>query len=252
MTKKEFFLRMQDEKESLFPPKENYFVNHTANGKNIYFSHLPDSIQRSMRYENMHLMTGMRFENGMPVVNPYNGPLDFDVVSFTDRAQHTGIGEALHFFSYDYRFEKITWDKLEKTTYDIMKYDILIAPDFSLYTNDDVYQQINRYNTYRSRFIASYWQQCGCQVIPTASWGDVNSFRYCFDGLPEYSVIAVCGIGHSQSRAATSLWHIAIARLIEVKKPTALIVYGGKEEVSQIPVKVKYIPDFINSKLRKL
>lgn len=66
-------------------------------------------------------------------------------------------------------------------------------------------------------------------------------------------MIAVCGIGHSQSRAATSLWHIAIARLIEVKKPTALIIYGGKEEeVCQIPIRVRYIPDFINSKLRKL
>lgn len=43
-------------------------------------------------------------------------------------------------------------------------------------------------------------------------------------------MIAVCGIGHGQCKAARILWHIAIARLIEEKKPTTIIVYGGNEE----------------------
>ena len=53
MTQKEYFLRMQSEKATLFPPKENYLMTHTANGKNIYFSQLSNNIQRRMRYENI-------------------------------------------------------------------------------------------------------------------------------------------------------------------------------------------------------
>lgn len=228
-------------------------MTHTARGKNICFAQLPDSIQRRMQCENIHLMEGMRLENGVPVVAPYNGSVDFKMIPFTERAKHTGKGEALHFFMDDYRFSKQIWDRLERTTYSIMNYDVLLAPDFSLFVDDDRYQQINKHNVYRSRFVAAYWQLCGSLVIPTSSWGDANSFSYCFAGLPEHSVIAVCGIGHGQNKAATTLWHMAIARLIEEKRPTTLIVYGGKEEEAlQIPVNVKYIPDFINTKLRKL
>lgn len=253
MTQKEYLLRMQSENALLFPPKENYLMTHAANGKNIYFSKLSSNIQRRMQYENLHLMDGMKFENGIPIVAPYKGSLDFKLIPFTERSKHTGEGEALHFFLDDYKFSKLIWDKLERTTQNIIKYDVLMAPDFSLFTNEDKYHQINKQSVYRSRFITSYWQQCGCQVISTASWGDVNSFSYCFDGLPKHSVIAVCGIGHNQNKSATTLWHLAISRLIEEKEPTTLIVYGGKEEeLQQISVPVKYIPDFINSKLRKI
>lgn len=246
------FLWMHSERTFLFSPKEDYLLTHTARGRNIRFSKLPYTRQRIMRYENMHLMEGLDFVNGIPMVAPYNGPLDFKMVPFTERAKHSGEGDALHFFLHDYKFE-LVWDKLELVTHSLCKFDCLFAPDFSLYTDDDRFQQINRQNIYRSRFVAAYWQKCGYQVIPTASWGDANSFSYCFEGLPEHSVIAVCGIGHGQCKAARILWHIAIARLIEEKKPTTIIVYGGNEEDAlQIPVNVKYIPDFINTKLRKL
>lgn len=250
--KEDCFLGMQRRRTFLFSPKEDYLLTHTARGKSICFSKLPYTRQRIMRYENMHLMDGIDFVNGIPIVAPYNGQLDFAMVPFTERAKHSGVGEALHFFLYDYKFVSV-WNRLEEITHSIYNYEYLFAPDFSLYADDDRFRQINRQNVYRSRFVAAYWQKCGYQVIPTASWGDVNSFSYCFEGLPEHSVIAVCGIGHGQCKAARTLWHLAIAQLIEEKRPTTLIVYGGKEEDAlHIPVNVKYIPDFINIKLRKL
>ncbi len=254
MKKSEYLSWMQEETLPLFSPKERYWVTHTASGKNVRFAELPEREQRKKKYENMHLMTGMKFtvENKMPLVEPYTGGLDFDVVSYTDRGKHDGAGEAVHFFLYDYEISSV-WNKLERVTHSLYKYDYLFAPDFSLFVDDDRYHQLNKQDVYRSRFIAAYWQLCGYQVIPTASWGDVNSFKYCFEGLPENSVIAVCGIGHDQDNAHKTLWRVAVNRLIEMKKPTTLIVYGGKEEeYLQLPVKVKYIPDFINQHLRKL
>ncbi len=253
MTKKALLLRMQSEDMPLFPLKERYRMTHTASGKNIYFAQLPLSEQRKMRYENMHLMDGMEFtiENKIPIVASYNGNLDFDMVSYANRAKHSGKGEALHFFLDDYRISSV-WNNLERVTHSLCKYDYLFAPDFSLFTDDDRYQQVNKQDIYRSRFITAYWQQCGYQVIPTASWGDANSFKYCFEGLPENSVIAICGIGHDQDKSHNTLWRVAVHRLIEAKKPTTLVIYGGKQEdYLQLPVKVKYIPDFINQKFRQ-
>lgn len=254
MTKKELLLRMQSEDLPLLSLKERYWMTHTASGKNIYFAQLPESVQRKMRIENMHLMYGMKFtiENKMPEVASYNGNLDFKIVSYANRVKHHGIGEAMHFFLDDYRILSV-WKDLERVTHSLYKYDYLFAPDYSLFTDDDRFHNINRDSVYHSRFIAAYWQQCGYQVIPTASWGDANSFKYCFEGLPEHSVIAVCGIGHDQDKSRKTLWHIAVNRLIEEKKPTTLVIYGGKQEdYQQLPIKVKYIPDFINQHLREL
>ena len=164
-----------------------------------------------------------------------------------------------HFFAFQLRLRSISLTLIAFELSLIQggtrqkKNDYLFAPDFSLFVGDDRYQQVNKQDIYRSRFIAAYWQQCGYQVIPTASWGDANSFKYCFEGLPENSVIAVCGIGHNQDKAHKALWNVAVSRLIEEKKPTVLVIYGGKEDdYLQLPVKVKYIPDFINQHLRGL
>ena len=252
MTKKELLIRMQSGDLSLFPPKERYWMTHTASGKNIYFAQLPESVQRKMRVENAHLMYGVKFtaEYKMPEVAPYNGSLDFNLVSYVDRAKHHGKNEALHFFLDDYKFVSV-WNRLERVTHSLYKYDYLFAPDFSLFTDDDRFHNINRENVYRSRFIAAYWQNCGYQVIPTASWGDANSFKYSFEGLPEHSVIAVCGIGHDHDNSRKNLWRTAVNRLIEEKKPTILVIYGGKQEdYLLLPVKVKYIPDFISQHFR--
>ncbi len=253
ITKKGLLLRMQSEDMPLFPLKERYRMTHTASGKNIYFAKLPVSVQRKMRWENAHLMDGMDFttENKMPKVAPYNGSLEFNIVSYADRARHCGKNEAMHFFLDDYKFVSV-WNNLERVTHSLYKYDYVFAPDYSLFTDEDRFHNINRDSVYHSRFIAAYWQQCGYQVIPTASWGDANSFKYCFEGLPENSVIAICGIGHDQDKSHNTLWRVAVHRLIEAKKPTTLVIYGGKQEdYLQLPVKVKYIPDFINQKFRQ-
>lgn len=168
---------------------------------------------------------------------------------YTNCKQSNGKDTALHFFLDDYKFCKI-WDNLELITSKIQKFAYVFAPDYSLYV-DAPSKQMNIQNVYRSRFIAAYWQKCGLQVIPVASWGDANSLKYCFEGLPEKSIIAVCGIGHSFCQAADILWHHAVKQLIAQKQPTRLIVYGGKypDSLSSL-LPVTYIPDHITKNFR--
>ena len=140
-------------------------------------------------------------------------------------------------------------DKLESTTATLAKCDVIFAPDLSLYV--DAPQFINMQNVYRSRFAAAYWQSLELNVIQTASWGDANSFSYCFEGLAEHSVTAVCGIGHNHCRQAKDLWQYAIQRLVDEKSPTKLIIYGGKQEdMPHIEIPVIYLEDYITKHFR--
>lgn len=250
MTKKDFVLRMQSDDNSLLSPKDLYWQNHTASGVNVYFNQLSERDKRILRYENLHLAYGMDFVNGMPIVSPYNGSLDFKLVPYTKRNRHSGKGDAVHFFLNDYEIKSV-WNHLERTTHDLFKFDVLFAPDFSVFVNDDMFIHTNKTGIYRSRFIAAYWQRCGYNVIPVASWGDVNSLKYCFEGLPEDSVIAVGGIGHMHCSAAKRLWHYAIDQLVETKHPSTLIVYGG-DDTPSLKIPVVHFEDFITQKLRKL
>lgn len=188
---------------SLFSRKDMYLLEHTRQGRHRKLAMLPVKQRNKRIHENMHLMRGMTFTSNLqyPQLLPYTGRTDFVSVSYKERKRHSGKGEALHFFLDDYSFRDAVWCNLERTTYSICRFDYLYTPDLSLWRDlsTDFY---NRENVFRTRFIGAYWQLCGCDVIPTASWGDLSSFSYCFEGLPMHSVIAVSGMGNRRSEDA--------------------------------------------------
>ena len=47
------------------------------------------------------------------------------------------------------------------------------------------------YNTFRNRWCGAYWADIGLRVIPTVSWGNENTFDFCFLGIPKGSTVAV-------------------------------------------------------------
>lgn len=242
-----------EQETSLFTTKELYAMEHTKRGRSRKFAHIPVKQRRKMIHENMHLMPGMSFTDGLhyPQMSAYNGPTDFVTVSYQDRNRHDGQNEALHFFLDDYRFRDAVWCNLEQTTYSIAKFDYVYTPDLSMWCDlpTDFY---NKVNVYRTRFVGAYWQNCGYNVIPTASWGDLSSFCYCFEGLPMHSVIAVSGMGNRRSEDAFNRWCYGLRRLEEAKEPTLIIIYGEEVEIQGLHTPLKFVPCFIHEKLRKL
>lgn len=253
MKKTNNFKQIWTHSPSLFTKKTMYLLDHTKNGKNIILNSQPDSVKRRISCDNMHLTGNMRFteENGFPILEPYNPEcLDFDLFSYKDRNKHKEGKWAVHFFQDDYTFLKAITDNLETTTSALAKCDVVFAPDCSLYV--DMPPFINKQNVYRSRFAAAHWQICGLNVIQTASWGDANSLKYCFEGLAEHSVTAVCGIGHDHCPQARHLWQYGLKELVAKKSPTKLIVYGGKQDsIPELGIPVVYIEDFITKRFRK-
>ena len=244
---------MTKENKFIFSQKELYQMEHTESGISRRITSIPTKKRRRQIYDNMHLMEGMTFTPKLhfPQQEAYNGSIDFIAVPFTERKRYDGKNLALHFFLDDYRFRDAVWCNLEGTTFEISKYDFFLTPDLSLWKDlpTDYY---NRQNIFRSRFVGAYWQLCGLSVIPTASWGDLNSFSYCFEGLPERSVIAVSGMGNRRTSDAFNRWCYGLRRLEDSKCPTLIIVYGEEIDVPGLNTPLHFIPDFITTKLRKI
>lgn len=236
----------------LFSKKEMYLMEHNKRGRSVALARMPRLTRQKKIYENMHLMDGITFvgEKLFPQMQPYTGDVDFEVVSYIDRNAHDGKNEALHFFLDDYRFRYAVWDNLERTTQSVAKFDYLFTPDLSMWV-DLPTEFFNLLSVFRTRYIGAYWQRCGFSVIPTVSWGNANSFSYAFEGLPQHSVLAVCGVGNKHCEARLELWKYAIRRIEEDLSPIMIIVFGEYVEVSGIHTPMKFIPDFISTHFRK-
>lgn len=77
-------------------------------------------------------------------------------------------------------------------------------------------------------------------LFPTASWGSLNSFEYCFDGLPMNSVVAVCGMGNRKNINSYNQWCYGLRRLEEEKSPTLIMVYGEEIHVTGLHTPIKF------------
>lgn len=240
---------MDEEYLSLFSKKELWRMAHDARGNSYLLKTIPPIKRRKIMDDNMHLMNGMSFHNGYPMLKAYNGPTDFALVAFPDRNKVTVDNSIVHFFIDDYRFRDAMWYNLEHSAYSISKYDYVFTPDYSLWCNLPT-EHYNQKNVYRTRFVGAYLTNCGFTVIPTASWGGLQSFSYCFEGLPEESVIAVSAMGARKDQQAFDLWSYGIGRLIIEKKPTLLLIYGEEFELSGINVPVKFLPTFVSKHFR--
>lgn len=226
-------------------------MEHSKDGRLNRMNNIPQRKRRKVIYENMHLMEGMTFtsHNQFPQLDPYIGNVDFEAIPYTERRKHNGANQALHFFLDDYRFRDAIWYNLEHTTYSIRDFQYLFTPDLSLWV-DLPTDFCNKENLYRTRFVGAYWQKCGYNVIPTASWGNMDSFKYCFEGLPDNSVMAVSGMGHHHCTSAKKLWFYALRELERQKSPILILIYGKEEDIPGLTTPIKFIPCFISKRLR--
>ena len=126
----------------------------------------------------------------------------------------------LHFYVDDYQFERC-WANPNNYIDHLKKFKYVISPDFSLYADLPKAHQI--WNCYRNRLLAAFWQARGVKIIPNLSWGDESSFDWCFDGIPQNSVVAISTVG---TRGNKKAFLRGYRRMLKVLKPTQIIVYG--------------------------
>lgn len=185
---------------------------------------------RKLQVLNLHLHNGFPTEgkDGMPLLSPYNDNLPECFIPFSDR--NKGLWSCgIHCYLYDYKFE-ILWNKPSIVVPCLQKYNCVIAPDFSVFVDQP--RIINTWNIYRNRWLTSYMQSQSIHIVPSASWGNVDSFEYCFDGLPENSIIAIGHTTTGKDKSYKKLYRMGVEALVERKKPTKLLVYGAPLDFS--------------------
>ena len=120
-------------------------------------------------------------------------PGDFDdllLIGFdkTHLEDQNHLDRMVHFFLYDYRFERV-WKNPDNDIEKLSRYRAVLSPDFSIYLEMAPVMQL--YNVFRSRWCGAYWASKGLRVIPTVNWGDESTFDFCFEGIEKGSVVAV-------------------------------------------------------------
>ena len=164
-------------------------------------------------------------ENGMPIVKRCSD-IPEKIFPYKLRSRRVTLQEktGIHFFIEDYRFECL-WKYPTRSINYLKRFYCAIAPDFSLYL--DMPYPMKLWNIYRNRWISSFWSLHGINVIPCVSWAGKDSFKYCFDGLPEDSVLAISTNGIKKRSPGEKLFFLGLEELMKLN-PSKVLVYGTK------------------------
>jgi len=126
-----------------------------------------------------------------PMIRKQNIDVEkIELLSYTNTKKNDteNKNKTIHFFTYDWKFENV-YNNPEEELEKLSQYYCLLSPDFSIFTNMPLALQIE--SIFKNRWCGAYWQSKNLNVIPTVSWGDEQSFDFCFDGIEEGSIVAV-------------------------------------------------------------
>lgn len=210
----------------------------------------PNERQRTNDIYNLDLVDTENSSNNfwqMPIIKNDNYIPD-SIIGFnyakTSKEKNVGI----HFYIDDYQFERL-WNKPEDYIDILKEYKCILSPDFSLYM--DMPMPMKIWNIYRSRQIGQYYQQQGIKVIPTLSWAEKETFNFCFEGIPEGSIVSISTIGVKRNKEAMQIWKDGADELIKRIKPSTILIYGGKLDYDYGDIQVKYYENKVTEKFKK-
>lgn len=148
----------------------------------------------------------------------------------------------VHFCLDDYQFETI-WNHPNKYIKNFKGCGVICSPDFSLYSDFPLAIQI--YNHYRKHWLARFYQDRGCTVIPTIAWSDRASYDWCFDGEPERSIVAISSTGVLRDEQCLRLFKDGVRAMIERLRPTKILCFTVTDNIDKIKGMASNV-EFIN------
>lgn len=117
----------------------------------------------------------LRLVNKAHTAGPYDFPVikddptilpPEDLIGFNYAKSATNQRAGVHFFIDDYQFERV-WNRPGLYAAMLAKYDCVLTPDFSTYT--DMPTPMKLWNIYRSRAVGNYFQSQGHALSPPYS-----------------------------------------------------------------------------------
>jgi hypothetical protein len=202
-------------------------------------SYYGDERERTNKEYNLDLLNDVEHTNDfwqMPIIKN-NGFVPKDIVGFNYALSNSEKNVGIHFYVDDYQFERV-WNDPQKYVDVLKEYECIFSPDFFLYM--DMTMPMKIWNIYRSRLIGAFYQSHGIKVIPTISWAEKETFKFCFEGIPEGSIVSVSTIGVKEEKDAMKVWKDGMDAMISAIKPKTILVYGGKIEYNYNGIEVIY------------
>lgn len=185
-----------------------------------------DERERTSKAYNLDLLDANNLTDNfwqMPIIRN-DGHIPKDLIGFNYAKTSDNKDAGIHFYVDDYQFERI-WNDPDKYVDILMDYDCILSPDFSLYM--DMPMPMKIWNVYRSRFIGAFFQSFGINVIPTISWAERETYKFCFVGIPKGSIVSVSTVGVKNSNESLAIWNDGMGAMIDAIQPEAIIEYGG-------------------------
>ena len=192
-----------------------------------------DKLQARIQEQNIHNLVYANYKNDssglLEILNMKPAQIDiedlvntpiqsFDYVLREKRPENIGV----HFFMWDYKFERI-WNYPDRYTTFLKKFKFVLSPDFSVYR--DTPNIVQLYNVYRNRWCGRYWQDNGITVIPTISLGNPDFFKVFCSGVPKNSIIAVSTMGDGRwgdYKMLKASWNM----MLQYLEPSIILLYG--------------------------
>ena len=134
----------------------------------------------------------------------------------------------VHFYLDDYKFdgERGIWRKPYQALERLAHYAGIITPDFSPY--QDMPEPWKIFNVFRSRAFGYWVGKQGIPVINNVRWGTSETYKYCFDGIPEGSVVAVGTVGSGLRETRNRpRFEDGLMEMVKRIQPPTIIVYGS-------------------------
>ena len=155
-------------------------------------------------------------------------------------------GKAVHFFIDDYQFTRI-WNTPEKYMEKLARYEAVLTPDFSPYSDMPLATQI--FNHYRKHWVGKLMQEYGVKVIPTIRASrDERSLDFYLDGEPKGGVVCISSMWTSDDDAR-EYFKREYETMRKTLKPEKIYVYGN--EVEGLKGNIEYIPTFTRKRWDK-
>ena len=174
-----------------------------------------------------HLDLCDRFDCVGPYELPPLAPVDAkpsDLISFNFCKTAIDFTPGIHFCIDDYQFERV-WKQPEKYVELLSRFDCVVCPDFSVYTNMPYPMKL--WNIYRSRMLGFYWQQMGLTVVPNVTFSDPESYDYCFSDLPQNSTIFFSTVGVARDKEARNLCLQGMEAMMSAINPARVLLLGS-------------------------
>ena len=180
----------------------------------------------------------------MPVIQNDNFIPD-DFIGFNYAKTNNDKNVGVHFYIDDYQFERV-WNYPEKYLPLLQQYECIISPDFSLYC--DMPMPMKIWNTYRNKWLGSYFQSTGIKVIPNVRWDSEETYEFVFRGIPKGSIISVSTVSLKQDQELRQMWQAGMQECIKRVEPSKILIYGGEIEFDFGDIPVIPIDNKVTSK----